>query len=238
MAEMLLINPRKRRSARKATAKRRVVRRRNPVTALAKAPKRRRHNPIGLGRVGRVVRRRRNPIGGVSSSAIMNTLKTAAIGGAGAVAVDFLMGQVQTYLPASLKPVSGKAVSGYDAVKLAVTLAAGELLNKPTKGMSRKLAAGALTVQMSDLIRGFLPGDMALALGYASPAAITRGQSRVGPMMRVAAYQDAGNNNVLAGSHMQRLTRGGSNQMLHAYAGGGRSALLSGARESEGFLFK
>ena len=95
MAEMLLINPRRR--AKRATAKRRIVRRKNPIAAVARrhGPKRRR-NPIGLARVHR---RRRNPIAGYNAKGIMAEVQAALIGGAGALAVDVLMGQINGYIP-------------------------------------------------------------------------------------------------------------------------------------------
>jgi hypothetical protein len=215
MAQLLLINPRKR--ARK-TAKRRTVakRRHNPVSVLAAAPKRRRRNPIGLKRV-HTVRRRRNPI---NTRSIMGDLKTAMIGGVGAVAVDVFMGQVANpYLPTSMQIVAGSIGVG-DAVKMAITLAAGEFLKKPTKGLSRQMAIGALTVQSSNILRTFLPTTM--TLGYALPARIVQGNQRVGPLMsRVGAYQPAGNT-----------------PLLGAYTRPGAGVMLSGARSREGITVR
>lgn len=227
MAEMLLINPRKR--TRRAAAKRRVVRRKNPVTPLAtKAPARRRRNPIGLARVARRVhRRRRNPIGGVSSSAITAQLKTALMGGAGAVAMDVVMGQIVPFLPASLlpNPTGGSTISVYDAVKAAATIALGEILNKSTKGMSRKLASGALTVQSYQILHTFVPVGM--SLGYMSPANVVRGTSRLQPnMTRMGAYTP-GQTALLSGQ------RG-----VNAYQTPGRGSLLSGARQREAMYAK
>ena len=107
MAEMLLINPRRRKAAKRTTAKRRVIRRKNPIgLARAKPHKRaRRRNPIGL---GRITRRRRNPIGGLRKTAIMGEIKNALLGGAGAVAMDVLMGQLNAYIPPSLRRTPGK----------------------------------------------------------------------------------------------------------------------------------
>lgn len=233
MAELLLINPRKRRAAKRKTAKRRVVRRRNPV-AVAAAPKRRavrRRNPIGLGRVARTTRRRRNPIGGgLKMSGIVASLKQAALGGAGAFAVDMAMGYVEGYLPADMRNSTTK-VNSYDALKLAATVALGEVLNKPTKGLSRKLASGAMTVQAYYILSKLVPtGTFGLAgVGYASPAAVVRGSNRVGPNMTrqsVGAYQRPG----------------GATPLLNAYQRpGGSSALLSGARslmQREGIMYR
>lgn len=236
MAELLLINPRKRRAAKK-TAKRRTRRvRRNPITVVS-APKRRvvrRRNPIGLGRIARRGRaRRRNPIS-MNTSGIVGMLKTAAIGGAGAVAVDALMGYVAPYLPASLKQ-NGSAVGKvgvYDAIKMAITIAAGEGLNKVSKGYSRKLAAGALTVQMSDIIRTFVPTTM--TMGYYSPGAVIQGNNRVGPLMT----------RVNGAGRMGAYLKSNASPLLSAYQAPGATQLLSGsgrgqtARSREGVTYR
>jgi hypothetical protein len=206
MAELLLINPRKRRAPAKKRATRARARRRNPVRALAvAAPKRavRRRNPIGLGRVAkRVHRRRRNPIGGLNTNSIMNTLKGALMGGAGAVAVDVMMGQIIPFLPVSMQPTAAgdTTVGVYDAVKLAATIAAGELLNKPTKGLSRKLAQGSLTVQAYQVLSTFVPATMTLgAVGYMNPGAVVNGSNRLRTnMSRMAAYNPPGSTPLLS----------------------------------------
>jgi len=187
MAEMLLINPRRRRKARRANPiakRRRVTRRRNPLAAVARRRRRnpmpaiRRRNPIGLAR--RRVMRRRNPIGGMGTGMIMAAIREAFVGGAGAVAVDLAMGQINRYLPASLKTVPGTIGAG-DAVKAIITVTLGHLLARPTRGLSRKMALGALTVQSANIMKSFVPGTM--AMGYASPARIVRGVNTVGPNM-------------------------------------------------------
>lgn len=225
MAEMLLINPRRRRRApakRKTTARRR---RRNPITVAApRAPAGRvvrrtvrRSNPVGI---RRVARRRRNPIT-LHGNVIMQEVKAALIGGSGAVAMDVLMGQINGFLPDTLKRVPGTLGVG-DAVKMALTIAVGQLLKKPTKGLSQRMAIGALTCQTRDLLATFVPADM--TMGYASPARIVRGTQRVGPLMannRMAAY----------------LPPGSPTPLLNAYLRpGGQSPLLNGnARQREGF---
>jgi len=228
MAELLLINPRKRRAT-KAKAKRTRVRarRRNPIATVAKAPVRRRRNPIGLRRV-KSVRRRRNPIGGgMKMGGIVSQLKLAALGGAGAFAVDMAMGYVEGYLPANMRN-STTSVNTYDALKVAATVALGEVLNKPTKGLSRKMAGGALTVQAYYILSKLVPtGTFGLAgVGYASPANIVRGTNRVGPnMSRMAAYTP------------------GAPQLLSAYQRpGGATSMLNGQasqlRAREGVKFR
>jgi len=190
MAEMLLINPRRRRKARRANPiakRRRVTRRRNPLAALARrrrrnpmpAIARRRRNPIGLAR--RRVMRRRNPIGGrMGTGMLMAAIREAFVGGAGAVAVDLAMGQINRYLPASLKTVPGTIGAG-DAVKALITVTLGHLLARSTRGLSRKMALGALTVQSANIMKTFVPATM--TMGYASPARIVRGSNTVGPNM-------------------------------------------------------
>lgn len=227
MAEMLLINPRRRR----ATSKRRVHRRTHAVAAPRRHRRRRNplENPIGLRRlharrrrhVG--ARRRRNPIAvrGLGRGAIMQLLQNAMLGGAGAVAVDVLMGQIKGFLPAAMQRTPGKIGVG-DAVKAAITIAAGEMLNKPTRGMSRKMATGALTCQMRDMIASFVPVTM--QLGYASPARIVTGSQRVGPLA-VGAYN----------------RQHGSSPSLSAYSRSGLTPALSGmvsARSREGARYR
>lgn len=215
MAELLLLNPRKRRAS-KAKSKRRV-RRHNPIKA-ASSPKRRRRNPIGLKRVSGRSRRRRNPIG-LDKNTVISMLKAAAIGGAGSVAVDLLMGYIAPHLPANMQKNNGAGTfTVYDAIKIAVSIASGSLLNKATNGMSMKMAAGALTVQASEIIESFMPSTM--NLGYASPANIIRGTQRVGPNM----------------SRMSAYNRPGSTPLLSAYQRPGQTAMLSGARQREGIL--
>ena len=87
MAELLLVNPRKRRKAKK-TAKRRSPRR-SLVAASSRAVKSIRR------------RFRRNPIGGSVANNAMEQFKTGAIGAAGALAVDVAMQKLP--IPANLK---------------------------------------------------------------------------------------------------------------------------------------
>jgi len=218
MAEMLLINPRKRRTSRKAkraTTKRRVrvtARRRNPVTPIV-----RRRNPVrALAR--RVMRRRRrNPalrLGGMTG--YMGAIREALMGGVGAVAFDIVHGQIKRFLPAALQVTPGKVGAG-DAVRAIITVFVGHALNGVTRGFSKKAAMASLTVQAHGLIRGFVPA--ALPLGYASPAYVSQGTNRVGPIRAgVNAYTKPGATPLLAG--------------VGAYTAG--SSLLNGARSREG----
>jgi hypothetical protein len=229
MAEMLLINPRKRRKARKAApAKRRrssAKRRRNPIANLgAHSPvrrmRRRRANPVAKVRS----RRRRNPInlGGRGAAGIMGLLKDAAIGGAGALAVDVAMGKVNPYLPEAMR-TNPNTVGLGDLVKAGLTVMAGKLLNKVTKGISMKAARGALTTQVRDILSLQLPSTM--TLGYASPAKVIPGTARVGP--NVIALQNAAARAGLAAYQRQ----GTPTPMLNAYQRqGGPTPMLSNSR--------
>jgi len=214
MAEMLLINPRKR-GTRKA-AKRRVVRRKNPVTAMVRrkrnplAAMRRRRNPLARMRTRA---RRRNPIGGAMMGGYMGQIREAVMGGAGALGMDLVYGQINSFLPAALKRVPGSIGAG-DAVKAVVTVALGGLLNKATRGFSAKAAKASLTIQAYDIMKSFVPSSM--TIGYASPALIAQGTNRVGPIRR----------------GMNAYTNG--TPLLNAYMSPGKTALLSGARSREG----
>lgn len=215
-AELLLINPRKRK-ARKTAAKRRArktsSRRRNPIAAKAVM---RRANPV---RRRRSVKRRRNPISARRRNPIAlrgmfggvaGMLRDAAIGATGAIAVDAAMGQVNKYLPAGMQPTPG-AVGVNDAVKAGVTVALGTLLSKVTRGMSRKAAAGALTVQMDKVIRTFLPATVKAQLAYGTVAPVIPGRMTVQPnAQRMNAYQ-----------------RPGQTALLSAYQRGGVTPLLN-----------
>lgn len=201
MSSMLLINPRRRAAKKRVSAapkrKRRPARARvarNPVSVVSLSPARRkrRRNPVSARRV----KRRRNPIGGMRglSSGIVGMFKDAMIGGAGAVAVELVMGQVNSYLPPSMQRTAG-SVSVGDAVKAAITVVLGNLLSKPTRGLSRKMAAGALTVQAASLVRMMVPSSMTLSgagaggLGYAVPAQLVNANLRVGPNRnRISQY--------------------------------------------------
>ena len=231
MAEMLLLNPRKR--ARRAAKKsRKSSRRRNPVpaglarymaakskrrtiSAVARRVRRRRSNP-SLRAVSRVVRRRRrNPISlGGSGRSMLAMIKSAMIGGAGAVAVDVAMGQLNRFLPATLQRTPGKVGIG-DAVKAAITVVLGRLLAKPTRGLSQQMAAGALTVQAHQLLAGFVPASM--TLGYGVPARVVNMSNRVGPIR---------NGNPAVGAYQ----RPGSTPLLSAYLRPGSTPMLNRAR--------
>ena len=223
MAEMLLINPRKR-HARKAhhTAKRRVHhtrRKANPYAAMLTHARRRKHtarkhNPIHAMR--RRVMRRRNPIGGGMMSGYMTLIKDGLIGGAGALAMDVVYGYVNNMLPASLQNQPNTVTAG-DAVKAIFTVAAGKGLSRMTGGLSMKAAQASLAIQSYNIVKQFLPATM--TLGYASPASIVQGTNRVGPIRQ----------------GMNAYVRPGQTPLLSAYQKPGATALLNGnAAKREG----
>jgi hypothetical protein len=143
----------------------------------------------------------------------MSQIREAVIGSAGALGMDLVYGQINNFLPASLKNVPGTIGAG-DAVKAVVTVALGGLLNKATRGFSAKAARASLTIQSYNIMKTFLPSN--LTLGYASPALIAQGTNRVGPIRR----------------GMNAYTNG--TPLLNAYMSPGKTALLSGARSREG----
>jgi hypothetical protein len=236
MAEMLLINPRTRRKARKANPARRR-RRHNPL-ALAMAPRRRRrHNPIGvvhrrrarrhnpIGAMRRRVMRRRNPamLGGNYMSAI----REALMDGFGAVAIDYAYHMLTNVMPASTKAYlqPGATVGAADAVKAVLTVVLGNALNGVTRGFSRKAAKASLTVQSYQIMKKVLPSTISSnlsGLGYMSPAVVAAGGgTRIGPIR----------------GQMGMYTAPGATPLLSAYTSSGSASPLlsgSGARMREG----
>jgi hypothetical protein len=225
MAEMLLINPKTRgrrkarrsnpigaRKARRTSARRR----RNPIAAMTRRVMRRR-NPIGAMMNRRVMRRRRNPIGmgRMGMASVVGMVREGLMSGVGAVAFGIVHGQIAKFLPAALRVVPGRIGAG-DAVKALITVVLGQALSGVTRGYSKKAAAASLTVQMHDLVKGFVPAALPLGgLGYMSPAGIAMGTNRVGPIRR----------------GMNAYTQG--TPLLSAYTSGG-TQLLNGARSREG----
>jgi hypothetical protein len=240
MAEMLLINPRRRRKASASAPKRKATKRRArrnpaPVARTRTTPTRRvrsvmraKANPIRRKR--RSSSRRRNPIGmpaGLNAKSVMSFVKDAAIGAGGAVAVDVLMAKLAPMLPASLQKNPAKP-GAFEAIKAGLTILAGVTLRKASKGLSVKAAQGALVVQARDVMNKFLPASLTVAgLGYASPAMIVNRNNRIGPVRSssMAAYQRAGGATPLLSAYQQS---GGPSPLLSA--AGRRSA-----RAREGF---
>lgn len=141
MAEMLLLNPRKRRKTTKTT-KRRKKRRsyaRNPVnTRRARVSRKARRASTGR-RYRRNPARRTNPL--------MDQVMNAAMGATGALGLDVIMGAVP--LPPQLKTGMAK-----HATKGLVAVAAGMMgAAFLPRGMAEKFTDGALTVVLHDAMR-------------------------------------------------------------------------------------
>lgn len=245
---MLLLNPRRRRKARKAKRSRRSRRpmtakqlkffgprkarrsRRRTITMHANpAPRRsRRSRRRSLGAVTR--RFRRNPISGTtiraSMGSITRSIGNAAVGAAGAVAVDVAMGQAGRFLPASVMArynAAGGINPMYYVAKGGLALAVGILgakfLPGKMKGIAAKAAEGSLTVQGYEVLRAMVPASV--MLGFYSPARITSLPSNgMGRMGRVGAYLPRGRT---AAAGMARI------------AGSSGPASIGGTRNSEGY---
>jgi len=235
MAEMLLINPRRRRKAKRAGPARRR-RRTNPLALARVMPRRRRANPIAA---VRRTRRRRNPIGMMRRrvmrkrnpamlSGYMGAIREALMDGFGAVAIDYAYGMIAKAIPgtagAMLRP-NPTSVGAADAVKAILTVVLGNALNGVTRGFSRNAAKASLTVQSYQIMKKVLPAQITSnlsGLGYMTPAVVTSGYgTRIGPIR----------------GQMGAYTAPGTTPLLSAYtASGSASPLLSGssARMREG----
>ena len=231
MAEMLLINPR-RRTRRKAKRAAPARRRRNPLALARVMPRRRRHsmttvrrrrNPIGA--MKRRVMRRRNPamLGGY-----MGAIREALMDGFGAVAIDYAYHMIAKAIPGtagSMLTPNPTSVGAADAVKAVLTVVLGNALNGVTRGFSRKAAKASLTVQSYQIMKKVLPAQISSnlsGLGYMSPAVVTSGgNTRIGPIR----------------GQMGAYTAPGATPLLSAYTSSGSASPLlsgSGARMREG----
>jgi hypothetical protein len=233
MAEMLLINPR-RRTRRKAKRAAPARRRRNPLALARVMPRRRRRslttvrrrrNPIGA--MKRRVMRRRNPA--MLGGNYMTAIREALMDGFGAVAIDYAYNMIAKAIPGTagsmLKP-NPTSVGAADAVKAVLTVVLGNALNGVTRGFSRKAAKASLTVQSYQIMKKVLPAQITgnlSGVGYYSPAMVADGgNTRIGPIRgQMGAY----------------LPSSSATPLLSAYtASGSASPLLSGsgARMREG----
>lgn len=170
--QLLLINPSRRRKARKSGKRRarKSARRSNPVRAL-RVRSRRRRSPVKSYRAR--ARRRRNPLSlSGMKSGVMGHALGALMGAGGAIANDALMTYVP--MPAMFKtgPLSilAKAVSAFGVGYLA-SFGIG-------KQRGAQLTAGALTVLAYQVVKPMVNTVMPLAdtdiegLGYYSPGMI------------------------------------------------------------------
>jgi hypothetical protein len=137
-------------------------RRRVKHHAVAAAPRRHyRRNPARRSR--RSYRRNPSILSGAMGHDAINLLKAGAIGGAGALGVDLIMGQVKGFLPASMQTPADSAGSmnyGYFAVKGALALALGIYGRKiMPAAMAGQMAEGSLTVMAYTLMRPMIPSS-------------------------------------------------------------------------------
>ena len=210
---LLLSNPAKRRGSRKrrSAAQRAATRkmlaanraRSNPspkrrrksrkARAVSAAPViRRRHAARKSHR--RSVRRFSHGMG----SGIVSMLKTGAIAGGGAVVADVGMGLVAKFAPTMTSLTSrtnadGSVNYGYYATKAALIYGMHRYGGRVTRHAST-MAAGALAVMGYELIRGMLPTDGSIPLGYFNPGRIVTGGNlgRVGGVGRIMPLSGVG----------------------------------------------
>lgn len=143
--------------SRPARKVRRKTRRSNPVveTVMANPKRRRRANPrrsskAAASGAGRVLRyRRRNPVGGIGEF-MSAQLLPSAIGGGGALLLDVALAVLP--IPATMKVGAMAPI-----VRIAGAVGIGALANMVTsRKTANQIAAGALTVTMYQIARGFL----------------------------------------------------------------------------------
>jgi len=172
---MIAANPR-RKSARRAKRRTHAVVHANPIHRTRTRARRR--NPIHFMRRRHHARRRRNPFGGGLVGGVTSLLMEAGVMAAGAVAIDFAYGQINSRLPASLQ-TNANTVGAGDAVKLLATVAIGSFIKIP---VVKKAALGALVVQMDGLVKSMLPASVTSGMagvGYLQPGPTVRGQKWV-----------------------------------------------------------
>lgn len=159
MAELMLVNPRKLR--RRKTRMRSVRRYRRIQRAPRKSIRLRRFSGyIGNPRRRRRFRIRRNPIGFSIQSFTKDTLIPSAVGAAGALGLDVIMG----FLPL---PDAVKSGPMRPIVRIAGAIGIGMLAGMVTsRRTAEQVTAGAVTVVLYDLIKGFVQTQFpALRLG-------------------------------------------------------------------------
>lgn len=151
MSQLLLVNPRKRRSGKKrktSSIKRRKSTGRRLVARSPSVSRRR----------ARRKSYRRNPLPGMGN--MMNTVKNGAIGAAGALGVDF----VWSKLPLGVDLKTGVVGS---AIKTLVGIGTGMLVAKVLKNrsMGTAIAEGAVTVQLHQMMKSQFGASLGLGDG-------------------------------------------------------------------------
>lgn len=208
MQQLLLVNPRKRRTSRKPRSaaqkaatrrmlsanrsrrgvKRRTSHKRHSSYATNPAPRRRRRSSL-VARHVKHHRRRRNPIslrgmtGGITAM-----LKSAALGAGGAIVTDVAYGYVKGYLPAMVQsPVAadGSIQYSYYAAKGAAAVGLGMLLRKVIGAQKAgRMVEGSLTVTLHGLAQALVATSLpSVGMGkYISGYALNPGRSAGGTL--------------------------------------------------------
>lgn len=165
--------------ARARAKHRRPARRRaHTATVLANPAPRRRRRHVSVANRHHSRRIRRNPISVRSlTHSALGMVKEAAIGGAGAIGVDLIMGQAIKYLPDTMTSrytTDGTVNWSYYAAKTGLALAAafagGKMLPAKARSYVMQAAQGSLIVQAYEIERSLLPAE--LTLGYYNPARV------------------------------------------------------------------
>jgi hypothetical protein len=148
MAKLMLVNPKKRKKAkRRSVAKRKAPRR---ITRYSKSPVKRRRNPSSRG------------------TGVFNQVKNAGIGAAGALAVDVAMSKLPIPANFTATPTMAAATQGV------VSIALGMLIAKfgKKRDLGRKISEGGLTVALHGMGKGLIGPSIGLSsydgglLGY------------------------------------------------------------------------
>lgn len=148
MASLMLVNPRKRRTKRKTTAR--------------KAPARRRSNPVAKRASTSVRKYRRNPIPRMGG--MVETMKDGAVGAAGAVATEIILSKLP--LPTALSSGNGRV-----AASALGSIGVGMLVARfgRNKKLGKTMAQGGVTVALHSLMRGAASNIPGVGLdGYGS----------------------------------------------------------------------
>ena len=165
-------------------------RKHNPLHSRKRHAKRRAHNPVRA--LKRHRRYRRNPsMRGGMQGFMKHTLMPSAMGAAGALGIDVILG----FLPI---PVQFKTGPMRALVKIAGAVGIGMVAqNFVKKETANQFVAGAITVTLYDVFKGYLQTAMPTvalseaehimqeypSLGYANPALNVSGSEQMGVYM-------------------------------------------------------
>jgi len=180
MAEIMLVNPR-RRKHRKMSAKQRMYfgnpRRRHHHH---KNPKRRRHHY------------HRNPFGSIGNQ-VMPALKAGAIGAAGGLLTDIVAGFANPQLNSLTGGMLGTNPALLALVKVLYSLGVGWAGGKVLKGQGHALAVGGATVAIHDFAKlELIAAVPSLPLGYVSYGPVVSGVPSALQATRASTYRPVG----------------------------------------------